>query len=327
MKKFVLIIIGLAIGIVIMGQSIDDLLKIADNISSINYVRDISSFSGITSFGLSGIAGGSAINSGMSYSATGIVSIGIYKNLNLNIGISSNNALFASLIFDPTLYQKSEEKAFASYQNERLNLKMDVINYFFDAMKMNTMINYQTGKSTSLQNLANVDLMRSQYTYDLRMLGALLNITVDKLSFPPLSVPQIPSNFTPYNKYTLQSQNTDLYFTLNGSIEQNQSANFSISLNYAWNKPSNSVSQNLENIKKQKYFDDIHILASYVKMYDAQINSLLQSYSTIYGNYLAGKASAKDVNSISDKINQYGYERDLLCIELLREYYLYEVMN
>ncbi len=327
MKKFVFILIGLTVAIVIMGQSIDDLLKIADNISSINYVRDISSFSGITSFGLSGIAGGSAIGNGMSYSATGIVSIGIYKNLNLNIGISSNSALFASLIFDPTLYQRSEEKAFSSYQSERLNLKVDVINYFFDAMKMNTMINYQTGKSTSLQNLANIDLMKSQYAYDLKMLGALLNVKIDKLSFPPLSVPQIPSNFTPYNKYTPQPQNTDLYFTLNGSIEQNQSANFSFSVNYAWNRVSNNPSQNLENIQKQKYFDDIHILASYVKLYDAKINDLLQSYSTIYGNYLAGKASASDVNAISDKINRYGYERDLLCIELLREYYLYEVMN
>ncbi|MGC9140469.1 hypothetical protein, partial [Athalassotoga sp.] len=238
-----------------------------------------------------------------------------------------NNALFASLVFDPTLYQKSEEKAFSSYQSERLGLKMDVINYFFDAMKMNTMISYQTGKSTSLQNLANIDLMRSQYTYDLRMLGALLNITIDKLSFPPLSVPKIPSSFTPYNSYTLQPQNTDLYFTLNGSIEQNHSANFSVSVNYSWNKVSNNVSQNLENIQKQKYFDDIHILASYIKLYDAKINDLLQTYSTVYGNYLAGKASANDVNSISDKINNYGYERDLLCIELLREYYLYEVMN
>jgi len=327
LKKFAFIFITLMIGVVVMGQSIDDLLKIADNISSINYVRNISSFSGITSFGLSGIAGGSAIDTGMSYSATGIVNIGIYKNLNLNIGISSNNALFASLVFDPTLYQKSEEKAFSSYQSERLDLKMDVINYFFDAMKMNTMISYQTGKSTSLQNLANIDLMRSQYTYDLRMLGALLNITIDKLSFPPLSVPKIPSSFTPYNNYTLQPQNTDLYFTLNGSIEQNHSANFSISVNYSWNKVSNNVSQNLENIQKQKYFDDIHILASYIKLYDAKINDLLQTYSTVYGNYLAGKASANDVNSISDKINNYGYERDLLCIELLREYYLYEVMN
>lgn len=327
MRVLVFILIGLSISVIVLAQSIDDLLKIADNVSAINYVKDISSFSGITSFGLSGLVGGANVGNVLSYTATGLINVGIYKNLNVNFGISSNNTLFASMIFDPTLYQKANEKSLYDYQNNKLKLKMDIINYFFDALKMDTMINYQTGKSTALQSLANIELMKSQYAYDLKMISALLNIKVEKLSFPPLSVPPIPSTFTPYDQYVNQPQNTDLYFELSGSIDQNKSANFSFSVNYSWGKQPNQVSTNIEDIQKQKYFDDMHILASYVKLYDAQINNLLSAYSKTYGNYLAGRASAKDVQSISAQISEYGYERDLLCVELLREYYLYEVMS
>ncbi len=328
MKKFTFALIFLSLGIIVLGQTIEDLLKLADNISSINYVNEISSLSGITSFGLYGSAGAVKIGPNpLSYVATGIVSVGIYKNLEVNLGISSNSALSISAIFDPNAYQRSQSEFLYQYINDRNKLKIDVINYFFDAMKMSRMINYESAQSTSLENQANVALMKSQYAYDLNMINALLNLKMTNLSFPPLNVPDIPTTFTPYYQYAKPSQNSDLSFGLNGSILQNQNANFSISVQYSWNQSPQQTIQNVENVQKKKYFDDMNILANVVHLYDSKINSLLSTYSNVYGNYLQGKATYAQVQSVSNDISKYGYERDMFCIELLRDYYLYGVFN
>ncbi|MGC8544771.1 hypothetical protein [Athalassotoga sp.] len=323
----ILSILSMAVSVV-SGQTIEDLLKLADNISSINYVNNISSLAGITSFGIYGSAGSMTIGSNpLSYIATGVVSVGIYKNLNLNVGISSNSEISISAIFDPNSYQRSQSAFLYQYISDRNKLRMDVINYFFDAMKMKTMINYESDQSTSLQNQTNVALMKSEYAYDLNMINALLNINIDNFSFPALNVPNIPKTFTPYYQYTQPSQNSDLSFGINGSMLQNQSSSFSISVQYSWNQTSQQTVQNVENVQKKKYFDDMNILANFVNLYDSKLNGLLKTYSTVYGNYLQGKATSADVKSISNDISQYGYERDMFCIELLREYYLYEILN
>ncbi len=328
MKKFLFALIFLSLGIIAFGQTIEDLLKLADNISSINYVNEISSLSGVTSFGLYGAAGSVTIGPNpISYVATGIVSVGIYKNLEVNLGISSNSALSISAIFDPNAYQRSQSEFLYQYINDKNKLKIDVINYFFDAMKMMTMINYESTQSTSLQNQANVSLMKSQYAYDLNMVNALLNLKMNNFSFPALNVPDIPTTFTPYYQYAEPSQNSDLSFGLNGSILQNQSATFSISVQYSWNQSSQQIVQNVENVQKKNYFDDMNILANVVHLYDSKINGLLKTYSNVYGNYLQGKTTSADVQNISNDISKYGYERDMFCIELLKDYYLYEILS
>lgn len=309
-------------------QMIGDLLKLADNISMMSYVNDISALSGVTSFGIYSAAGANTIGTNpLSYTATGIVSVGIYKNLNLNFGIATNKEISVSAIFDPNSYQNAQTKALYRYLNDKTKLKMDIVNYFFDAMKMRTMINYESGQSTALETQTNVALMKSQYSYDLNMINTFLNLNMKNLSFPPLDIPNIPTSFTPYTQPVMPSQNSDLYFGLNGSILQNQNASFSISVQYSWDQTSKQMIVNVENVQKQKYFDDMNILANYVKLYDIKLNDLLKVYSTLYGNYLQGKVSASDVKSASNEISKYGYERDMFCIALLREYYLYEVLN
>jgi len=329
LKKISFVLIALSLGITMaFGQTIEDLLKLADNISSINYVNDISSLSGVTSFGIYGSAGSVAIGSNpISYVATGIVSVGIYKNLKVNVGISSDNELSISAIFDPNSYQRSQSAFLYRYISNKIKLKIDVINYFFDAMKMITMTNYESAQSTSLQNQANVALMKSQYAYDLNMVNVLLNINMGNFSFPALNVPEIPKTFTPYYQYNEPSQNSDLSFGLNGSILQNQNASLSFSVQYSWDQTSQRTVQNVENVQKKKYFDDMSILSNVVRLYDSKINGLLKTYSTVYGNYLQGKTTYTDVKSISNDISRYGYERDMFCIELLRDYYLYEVLS
>lgn len=329
MKNILLILmVSIALATMALGQTIEDLLKLADNISSINYVNNISSLSGITSFGLYGAAGAITIGSNpLSYVATGVLSVGIYKNLEVNVGITSASELSISAIFDPNAYQRSQSTFLYKYIGERNKLKIDVINYFFDAMKMMKMVNYESTQSTSLQNQANVALMKSQYTYDLNMINVLLNLNMKNLSFPALNVPEIPKTFTPYYQYAEPSQNSDLSFGLNGSIFQNQNASFSISVQYSWNQTSQQIVQNVENVQKKKYFDDMSILANIVNLYDSKINGLLKTYSIVYGNYLQGKATSGDVQNVSNEISKYGYERDMFCIELLKDYYLYGVFN
>lgn len=309
-------------------QTIDDLIKIADNTSMLTYVNDISSLSGVTSFGIYGAAGANTIGTNpLSYTATGIVSLGMYKNLNLSVGIATNKEISISAIFDPNSYQKDQTKALYRYLNDKIKLKMDIVDYFFDAMKMMTIINHESAQSTSLETQTNVALMKSQYSYDLDMINTLLSLHMNNLSFPPLNIPNIPTSFAPYVQYAMPSQNSDLYFGLNGSMLQNQNASFSISVQYLWNQRTEKIETNVENVQKKKYFDDMNVLAHYVKLYDTQLNDLLKRYSTLYGNYLQGKASASSVENISNEISKYGYERDMFCIELLREYYLYEVLN
>ncbi len=328
MRKILIILILASFSLTIMGQTLDDLLKIADNISTLKYANEISSISGITSFDVSGYGGmtfSSSLTLFNSANATGVVSLQIFKNLGVGFGLSKNGLTLLAT-FEPYLYQSNADQFLANYLSDHVKLKMDVINLFFDAMNVSRTINYMSKDATDLKTQTDIALLKNQYIYDVGMIETLLSVKIQKLDFPPLNVPSnLPSSYTSYQQFTVRPQNSDLVFGSEVNLFKNPS--ISLSFSYSWNQNVTQPQLNMLDVQKQKYFNDIQILSRAVKIYDSKLSNLLDTYSTTYGNYLQGKSTATDVKRISDEISNTGYERDLFCIELLKEYYLYEAIT
>ncbi|WP_456399142.1 hypothetical protein [Mesoaciditoga sp.] len=326
MKRITILILMTLIVITasqLTAQSIEELLNLANEISNLDYADSLSSLSGITSFDLDG-EGKSVISSPITFCASTTFKVELSKALLFNTSLS-NNGLKISLSFTPSRYEKLSNEILETHMNEKMKLQNKVINLFFDAMKKKRNITQITSEGSSIQNQAEIALNMSAYNYDLEALSALLKTNVKDLKFPKLNVPPIPKDYIPYT--TKKFSKSDSSFTVGMNADFSKNTTLGISLGYAWN-PSfqeNALTskEELLNAQKEMYFRDIHILASVVKAYDERLAQLFNDYSNTYGKYLNGNATKTEVKKISEEISKLGYQRDLYCIELLREWYLY----
>jgi hypothetical protein len=323
-KKLLILSVLTILPVMLFSETISDLMTVADNVSASQYVNNISSLSGITAGSVYGSGGMIFGSLSPSLAATGSVSIQMFKNLDIGFGVSTNQ-ITISATFDPSAYQQQEYVALSEYLSYKVKLKMDVINFFFDAMKVSSTIKYLSGQSTSLKTQTDVALLKAQYIYDMDMVEVLLNTKIKNFDFPPLNVPTLPGTYTQYQQFEVPQQNSDLSFGTLMALSKNPS--ISLSFTYSWNQQPANNQPDLLDVQKSKYFNDMQILAQSVKSYDNQISALFNEYSSTYSNYLQGKSSISEVNKISKQISDLGYERDQFCIELLREYYLYEAIS
>ncbi len=307
----------------LMAQSIEELLDMANEISNLNYANSLSSLSGITSFNLNG-EGKSVISSPITFCASTTFNVELSKALSFNTSLS-NDGLNISLKFTPSRYEELSNEILETHMNEKMKLQNKVINLFFDAMKKKRNITQLTSEGSSIKNQAEIALNMSAYTYDLDALSALLKTDVKDLKFPKLNVPTIPKDYVPYTTGKYSKKNSS--FTIGMDTDFSKSMSFGISFEYAWNssfqRDDLTSSEDLLNAQKEMYFRNIHVLASVVKAYDERLSKLFNDYSTTYGKYLNGNATKNEIKKISEEISKLGYQRDLYCIELLREWYLY----
>lgn len=303
------------------GQSVDELLNLAEEVSNLDYANSLSSISGITDFSgnLDGI-----ISVPKSVGATATITLEISKSFQMMTSISNEKAsMYFS--FDPSKYARTSSSILFDHIASKIKLKMEVINLFFDAMLNERKINQLSSEGTSLKNEAEVSLASSKYAYDLDMINTLLKSNIKALDFPTLNVPNIPKKYIPYR--SMKSRRSALDFSFGLGVDFSTQLEFKASLGCKWKPENEKKNEDILGVEKAKYFNDMQVLSKFVKKYDDEISKLFKIYSKVYGNYLNGRASLKDVKSISAKISSLGYERDLYCIRLWEEWYSYKVLG
>ena len=306
------------------GQTIDELLSLANNISNLKYVQSLSAITGISGWRTD--LGGS-LSLPLSISGTATAEMTISQSLKFGMKVSNNEVGFFAT-FEPFAYQRAVNKILYDHLNEKTKLKIKIIELFFNAFQDSRTITQLSSDGTSLKNETEIELLKSKYTYDIQMINAILGTQISALTFPALNIPKIPKRYTPVFLPKLQSNNSN--FSLGGSVDfmsQTKHLKFGISLNYSWNSPIKKESKSFLNVVREKYFRDIHILSQSVRIYDNELSKLFDLYSKIYGEYLNGKNSLKDVKDISKQISSLGYERDMYCIKLIEEFYLYKAIG
>ncbi|WP_036223726.1 hypothetical protein [Mesoaciditoga lauensis] len=322
-SAFLLIVLFTIFGTSLWAQSLDELLNLANDVTNLNYAKSLSSLSGITKTNMEG-------ESGLTFSSTPTINgsatfdIEFSKSVEL-AAVLSNNGLEISLKFNPTEYDELSNEMFVDHMSEKMKLKSKVISLFFDAMLRQRNVIQLSSESSSLQNQAKITLEMSAYDYDLETLGSLLSIKLVKLDFPKLNIPKIPETYVPYSPANSKGNDSDLSFGIKADFSN--TLNLGAFFNYSWNPKVQNDNSNYENklleAQKRRYFRDIHVLSKIVEAYDKHIAGLFELYSNKYGEYLNGKATKKEVDEVSNQISLTGYERDLYCIRLLKEWYLY----
>ncbi len=303
------------------GQSIDELLNLAEEVSNLDYANSLSSISGITGFNgnLDGV-----ISVPNSLGATATITLEISKSLQMMASIS-NERTSVYFNFDPSKYDQISNSILFNHLESKTKLKMEIVNLFFDAMLNERKINQLSSEGTSLRNETEVSLANSKYAYDLDMINTLLKTDIKVLDFPTLNVPDIPKEYIPYR--SMKSQNNASDFSFGLGVDFSTRLEFKASLGYEWKPKIDKKDEDILGVEKARYFNDMRVLSKFVKRYDDEISKLFKTYSKVYGDYLDGKASTKDVQSISAKISSLGYERDTYCIRLLEEWYSYKVLG
>lgn len=306
---------------VFWGQTIDELLSLANNVSNINYAQSLSAVSGISGWGINL---GGTLSLPPSLAGTVTTKIEVSKSLKIGINLSNEEiSLFAT--FDPLAYQRISNDILYKHINKKIRLKMKIIDLFFDAYRSARTINQLSSEATSLKNETEIYLLKSKYTYDVQMINALLGTQISSLKFPTLEIPKIPENYVPNILPKPQNENSN--FSISGSmsfLNSSKQLEFKVSLNYDWIPKIEKESANLLDVEKRYYFRDIHILSESVKAYDNKLSKLFKLYSKVYSNYLAGKCTIEEVKNVSSQISSLGYERDMYCIKLIEEFYLYK---
>ena len=322
MKKLLLLFVLFSFFVIsFFGQSVDELLNLTEEISNLDYASSLSSISGITDF--SGSLDG-MFSIPKSVGATATVTLEISKSLQMMASIS-NERTSMYFNFDPSKYDQNSSSILFDHIKSETKLKMEVVNLFFDAMLNERKISQLSSEGTSLKNEVEVSLASSKYTYDLDTINTLLKANIKALDFPALNVPDIPKKYIPYLNMKSKGSASDLSFGL--GVDFSTQLEFKASLGYEWKPRTEKKSENILGVEKARYFNDMQVLSKFVKKYDDEISRLFKTYSKIYGDYLDGKASIKDVKSISAKISSLGYERDLYCIRLWEEWYFYKVLG
>ncbi len=303
------------------GQSIDELLSLAEEVSNLDYANSLSSISGITDFNgnLEGM-----ISVPNSLGATATITLEISKSLQMRASIS-NEKTSVYFDFDPSKYDQISKSILFDHLENKTKIKMEVVNLFFDAMLNERKINQLSSEGTSLRNETEVSLSNSKYAYDLDMINTLLKTDIKVLDFPPLNAPNVPNEYTSYR--SMKSRNSASNFSFGLGVDFSTQLEFKASLGYEWKPRVYKKNEDILGVEKAKYFNDMQVLSKFVKRYDDEISKLFKTYSKVYGNYLDGKVSIKDVQSISAKISSLGYERDTYCIRLLEEWYSYKVLG
>ena len=310
--------------VIFFGQTIGELLSLVNNVSNIDYAQSLSAISGINYWSVD--LGGS-LSFPPSLAGTATTEIEVSKSLKVGINLSNDEmGIFAT--FDPFAYQQASDKILYEHINEKIKLKMKIIDLFFDAYRSDRTVDQLSSESSSLKNETEIYLLKSKYTYDLQMINTLLGIRISKLKFPTLEIPKIPENYTPSNFQ--KPQNNDSNFSINGYmgfLNQSKQMDFKVSLNYDWSPKVKTKAKNFFDVEKRRYFRDIHILSGFVKAYDGKLSELFKLYSKVYSDYLTGKCSLEKVKNVSSQISSLGYERDMYCIKLLEEFYLYKAIG
>ncbi len=310
--------------VVFFGQTIDELLSLVNNISNIDYAQSLSTVSGISGWSVD--LGGSLLLP-TSLAGTATTKIEVSKSLKIGVNLSNEKIrLFAT--FDPFAYQRASNNILYEHINKKIKLKIKIIDLFFDAYRNARTISQLSSEATSLKNETETYLLKSRYTYDVQMINTLLGIQISNLKFPTLEIPKIPENYTPITFPKPQIEDSD--FSINGSMDFSNSSKqleFKVSLNYDWSPKIKKESRNLLDIEKRRYFRDIHILSKSVKAYDNELSKLFKLYSKVYSDYLAGKRTIDEVKNVSNQISSLGYERDMYCIKLIEEFYLYRAIG
>ena len=325
MKKTI-VLIGMIVFFFVIpfGQTIDELLSLVNNISDLKYAQSLSAITGISGWGTDL---GGTLSLPFSISGAATAEMTISQSLKLGMKVSNNEVGFFAT-FDPFAYQRAANKILYDHLNEKIKLKIKIIELFFNAFQDSRTITQLSSNGTSLKNETEIELLKSKYTYDVQMINAILGTQISALTFPTLDIPKIPKRYTPVFLPKPQSNNSN--FSLGTSVDfmsQTKQLKLGISLNYSWNSTINKEAKSFLNVAREKYFRDIHILSQSVRIYDNELSKLFDLYSKIYGEYLNGKSSIEDVKNISERISSLGYERDMYCIKLIEEFYLYKAIG
>ncbi len=306
---------------VLFGQGVNELLNLAEEVSNLNYANSLSHITGVTGF--SGELNGMLSISNLP-GATATMTLEISKSLQVKASLS-NEKTSIYLNFDPSAYEGISNSILFDHLESKIKLKMEIVNLFFDAMLNERKINQLSSEGTSLMDETEVSLSKSKYAYDVDMIDTLLNMNIKTLDFPPLNVPNIPNEYTPY--HAIKSRNSASNFSFGLGVDFSTQLEFKASLGYEWRPKIKEKSEDLLGVAKARYFNDMRILSKFVRMYDKKISDLFKTYSKAYGDYLSGKVSIKEAQAISKNISSLGYERDLYCIRLLKEWYSYKVLG
>jgi len=308
-----------------LAQSIEELLDLANEVSNLSYADALSNLVGVS--GIS-VNGESDLTLSTSPTLTGVATLDVELSKSLHLTATLSGEDFGvALKFKPFEYESVSDEILLKHMSDKVKLKTEVIDLFFDAMLKKREINQLSSQSTSLQNQSEIALDTSAYDYDVEVLGKLLSVHLKELDFPKLNIPKIPQKYVPYAFQSITRNEPNLSIGIKAEYSKNLS--LEAFLSYSWNSDvtlksqSENVESELLNTKKEMYFRNIHILSTIVKAYDKRISKMFEDYSQTYGEYLNGKASKSKVESISHQISLLGYERDLYCIKLLKTWYLY----
>ncbi len=318
MRKFFVFFLLCMLSVAFWAQSLKEILRMADNVTTLNYARELSGNFGITALSID-MSGNTTLDGTLNGTATTVVQFS--KSLQLETVFSSQK-VGISLKFDPFSYEDDAENIAYEEMSAGMKLRQKVINVFFDAMKVQREISQISSNATSIDTQAKVALLQSEYTYYLNLLSTLTGSKIEHLEFPKLIVPEIPNSYTPYTPQEKKEKKFDLVMGINASFSQ--TLKIGVSMKYSWlSNGDKTYRPNVLDVEKRHYYTDIRILASVVREYDKRIASLFNEYSNVYGEYLNGQATGGEVKSLSNEISQTGYIRDVYCIKLLREWYLY----
>ncbi len=318
MKKFFILCVLFAVSVPLVAQNIKEIIQMADNVALLNYTHAMAQNFGVTAADFSAKAN-VILGSDLSGNATAMMEFS--KSLEIQAAISKNE-FGITLSFDPFSYTDSTEKLVREEMSSKMKIRREVIDVFFDAMKISRELEYLSHYATSLSAQAKIALLKVGYSYDLNLLSVLVGEKIKRLEFPDLNVPKIPGEFSPHVLSRDTNRNYDVRFQISANFSR--TLTLGVGIKYSWSPKSEPYYvPNVLNVEKERLYMDLKVLANVVKEYDKRIAALFKKYSQIYGDYLNGQSTKKEVDNISNEIAQTGYVRDIYCIKLLKTWYLY----